>query len=158
MPTLLHEHTLRNSKRGVETIANGFIRRVPTTASINRDVLHVIACIRNGTALPERFYRLERKTTTDEALERLGYMHLHVGDDRKDLLFLRQYEEVVILVALTDHSPFRDDPVLSTVLAQVGPAVTAAERKIDADTIVRKGTKEAQLKAGLKPRKPRPQI
>lgn len=64
--------------------------------------------IENGFGLPEEVYRQNRDTTPDNILEKTGIMHVHpLGPGTSELLFLIQYDPIVIFLEVSDHHHFQ---------------------------------------------------
>ncbi|WP_298956619.1 hypothetical protein [uncultured Methylobacterium sp.] len=74
------------------------------------NIAEIVDRIKAGTGLPDHYYR--KTTGRDALLDDYGWMHLHVGHDIDDdvLLIVEQTQDAVILVALTDHTIFRERP------------------------------------------------
>jgi len=70
----------------------------------------VIRCIKAGRPLDEKYYRQSRGK--DHLLEDYGWLHLHIGHGVDDdvLLVVEQTETAIILIALTDHTIFKERP------------------------------------------------
>lgn len=78
---------------------------------LQKELLPIIHCIRDGNLLPERYYRKNRTTTPDRLLETTGVMHLHLGHpNSRELLFLVQYSTSVLLLEVSDHAHFDNNP------------------------------------------------
>ena len=74
------------------------------------NLLEVIRCIKAGHLLDEKYYR--QSPGRDYLLEEYGWLHLHIGHGVDDnvLLIVEQTETAVILIALTDHTIFKERP------------------------------------------------
>jgi hypothetical protein len=71
----------------------------------------ILRCIRTGRSIPQEFYRANRDSTPDELLDREDVMHLHLGNPgTRELLYLIQYDDYVILLEVSDHYHFETDP------------------------------------------------
>lgn len=88
------------------------------------NLLEVIRCIKAGRPIDEKFYR--QSDGKDHLLEDYGWLHLHIGYGVNDdvLLIVEQTETAIILIALTDHTIFKERPR--------GKSLTGLRSKIEA--------------------------
>ncbi|WP_374944187.1 hypothetical protein [Sphingomonas sp.] len=83
-----------------------------------KDYLEMVRRIEGGLALDERFYRKRIEDTPDELLEKHGIKHFHLGGQSSDVLvFLAEYDDVVILLEINDHKHFETDPIGSLLIS-----------------------------------------
>ncbi len=84
----------------------------------------MIRCIKAGRPLDEKYYRQSRGK--DHLLEDYSWLHLHIGHGVDDdvLLIVEQTETAIILIALTDHTIFKERPR--------GKSLTGLRSKIEA--------------------------
>ncbi|WP_210289003.1 hypothetical protein [Allorhizobium taibaishanense] len=127
-------------------------------------VLDVLDAIATGQPLPHWAYRRDIDTTPDEVLNRYGMMHLHLGSQgSNELLWVMQYEDRVIVLAIGNHNNFAGMPKGELLyrfhkakVAELNEAYAreklAAEALRDKPKITASAT---QVKAGLLPRKPK---
>ncbi len=127
-------------------------------------VLDILDAISNGQPLPYWAYRRDIDTKPDEVLNRYGMMHLHLGSQgSNELLWVMQYEDRVILLAIGNHSNFAGMPKGELLyrfhkdkVAELNEA--HAKEKLAAEALRRSPVITAspsQVKAGLLPRKPK---
>lgn len=65
-----------------------------------------------GDLLPERCYRNGIDRDSDELLDSYGIKHLHLGGSDSDVLvFVVEYEGLVVLLGIHEHTAFRGQPV-----------------------------------------------
>lgn len=93
-------------------------------------MLEVIRYIKAGRPLDEKYYR--QSLGRDYLLEEYGWLHLHIGYGVDDdvLLIVEQTETVVILIALTDHTIFKERPR--------GKSLTGLRSKLEAAKLAAK--------------------
>ena len=73
-------------------------------------VLDILDAIAAGTPLPDGSYR--RSRSRDVLLERDGIMHLHIGHaGSRELIYLVQYPDCVVLLEISDHYHFTTRPI-----------------------------------------------
>ena len=85
--------------------------------------------ITQGPSIPEEFYR--STTGKDYLLEEQGLIHLHIGRNINDdiLLIVKETENGVIFVAVTDHSLFDERPRGKTIKRILGTKI--AQKELD---------------------------
>lgn len=65
-----------------------------------------------GKPLPFGSYRSNHDTTPDKLLKEHGIMHLHLCNaGSKNLLYLVQYEKLVVFLEVSDHYAVDSDPI-----------------------------------------------
>lgn len=90
--------------------ANSYYRGKP---QLQQHVLDIIDAIAAGEVLPEWAYRsgVDLDDPPDRLLSRYGIMHLHLGSKTSnDLLFLMQFDDHVVILAISNHKHFAEDP------------------------------------------------
>jgi hypothetical protein len=133
---------------------------VRLTDEQKQDFADLVEHIPNGTRVPERFYRNDIDTSPDELLERDGIMHLHLGGPySRELVFLVQYDEDVMILEINDHYHFKTDPigtVLRTWHERKIRAFEEARAKEQAERAAQQRAKvrDSLRKSGLTPRDP----
>jgi hypothetical protein len=95
-------------------------------------IVTIVRNIENGTPLPHGYYRSGIGHTPDELLEIDGIMHLHLGHPgTRELLFLIQYSDHVLLLEVSDHAHFADDPPGTVLKALHEHKVRAQEAELE---------------------------
>ncbi len=95
-------------------------------ASIGKDPVlraeldDIVDSIGRGDGVPEKYYRAGIDRDRDELLEQTGIMHLHLGGKHSDtLIFLVQYDDLVLLLESNSHVHFRTNPKGKNIVALV---------------------------------------
>jgi hypothetical protein len=126
-------------------------------------VLDIVDAISTGQPLPHWAYRRDIDTTPDEVLNRYGMMHLHLGSQgSNELLWVMQYEDRVILLAIGNHNNFAGMPKGELLYRFHKNKVAElneidAKEKLAAEVSRRPPVITAsadQIKSGILPRKP----
>lgn len=90
--------------------ANSYYRGKP---HLQQHVLDIVDAIAGGEALPQWAYRsgIDSDDPPDRLLSRYGIMHLHLGSKTSnDLMFLMQFDDHVVILAIGNHKHFAEDP------------------------------------------------
>lgn len=76
-------------------------------------MLDIVDAIAEGRPLPKWAYRsgIDDNYPPDTVLSRYGIMHLHLGKkSSSELLFLMQFDDHVVVLAIGNHNRFAEDP------------------------------------------------
>ena len=111
----------------------------------------------SGSILPQRFYRSGRGRTPDRLLDEDAIMHLHLGNPgTPELLFLRQYDDHVVLLELSNHYHFDYDPPGTALLQLHQAAMVEWEDAREKDAEKLRSKVGADLRRRLSPPVPTP--
>jgi hypothetical protein len=119
-------------------------------------VAAAVSAIKGGAPLPTGYYRKGVGKTPDALLATHGIMHLHLGKpNTKELLYLVQYPDDVVLLELSGHAHFTSKPIGRVLLAAHKTALAALEAKLDAKPKpVRPPQTVAKVRTGKIPTRP----
>ena len=108
--------TLDRIEKRPKAVGRGASFRVACRLSDRQEefVLSLLDAVTSGTALPKGAYR--RSSGPDTLLLRDGIMHLHLGHSgSRELLYLVQYADAVVLLEISDHYHFTTKPIGATL-------------------------------------------
>lgn len=144
--------------------ADSYYRGKP---DLQQHVLDLVEAIVDGDPLPDWAYRsgIDHDDPPDRLLSRYGVMHLHLGaKNSNDLLFLMQFQDHVVILAIGNHRHFAEEPP-GKLLYQFHEAKVAElnrlreeqQRQADAKAALKAAkeleTKKKAVKSGFLPRK-----
>jgi hypothetical protein len=116
--------------------AKGFADRIGLSKQksvYSEDLVQLIRCIEQRNVLPARFYRKGKGIDADHALQTFGIMHLHLGGPSSNVLvYLFQFEEMVVLLEISNHYSFLTKPPGVLLYRLHWPAVLLQTRELAA--------------------------
>lgn len=107
----LRQRRIEKKPKAVEKAASFSTALIDGDDARTDELIDIIESIERGDGVPEAYYRKDIDTDRDRFLDRYGVIHLHLEHKGSDLLvYLVQYDDRVVLVALGGHDDLSINP------------------------------------------------